>query len=154
MQKITPFLWFDDQAEEAANHYVSIFGDSGIDEVTRYGDEFPDQKGRVMTVGFHLGQQRFVALNGGPSFPFTEAISFVVHCEDQAEVDHFWGKLSDGGEEGRCGWLKDKYGVSWQVVPKVLGQLLGDPSRAPLVTKALLKMSKLDVRALTEAGAA
>ena len=153
MQKITPFLWFDTHAEEAANLYVSIFPDSKIEGVTRFGDEVPGPKGRVMTVTFWLNGQRFMALNGGPLFPFTEAISFFVTCENQAEIDEYWEKLLDGGEEGQCGWLKDRYGVSWQIVPSVLGEMQNDPDpqRAQRVTKAMLQMIKLDIDALKKA---
>ena len=121
MQKITPFLWFNDNAEEAVNLYVSIFKNSRINEVSRYGDAGPRPKGMIMTVSFQLDGQEFVALNGGPEFPFTEAISFYVSCETQAEVDELWEKLTAGGEESQCGWLKDKFGVSWQIVPTVAG---------------------------------
>jgi predicted 3-demethylubiquinone-9 3-methyltransferase (glyoxalase superfamily) len=153
MQKITPFLWYDTQAEEAANHYVSIFPDSKIESVTRFGDEVPGPKGRVMTVNFQLAGQRFMALNGGPMFPFTEAISFFVDCADQAELDGYWEKLLEGGEESQCGWLKDKFGVSWQIVPSVLGEMLSDPDpqKAQRVTEAMLKMIKLDIDALRQA---
>ena len=146
LQRITPFLWFDQQAEEAANFYVSIFKDSRIQGVTRYDEEGAKAAGRpkgsVMTVGFELEGQEFTALNGGPHFKFTEAISFVVHCETQAEVDHFWEKLSAGGQEVQCGWLKDKFGVSWQVVPTVLIEMLQDkdPKKAQAVMAAMLQM--------------
>src|SRR5438034_7121803 len=133
MQKISPFLWFDHQAEDAVNFYVSIFKNSKIGSVTRYAEEAAKASGRpkgsVMTVAFELNGQEFVALNGGPIFKFTEAISFVVNCETQAEVDHFWEKLSGGGQEVQCGWLKDRFGVSWQVVPTVLGEMLQDKDR-------------------------
>src|SRR5262245_28616676 len=125
-QRIAPFLWFDTQAEEAANFYTSIFKDSKIVTSTRYGDAGPGPKGSVMTVAFQLEGQDFVALNGGPLFKFTEAISFVVNCETQQEVDEYWGKLSKGGQEVQCGWLKDKYGLSWQIVPTILVELLQD----------------------------
>jgi predicted 3-demethylubiquinone-9 3-methyltransferase (glyoxalase superfamily) len=157
MQKITPFLWFDDKAEEAANLYVSIFKNSGINNITRYGDEGAAvagrPKGSVMTVDFTLDGQEFVALNGGPHFKFTEAVSFVVNCETQEEVDKFWEKLSEGGEKSQCGWLKDKYGLSWQVVPTVLSELFQDkdPKRSERVMKAMLQMSKLDIGALKQA---
>jgi len=153
MQKITPFLWYDTQAEEAAEHYVSIFPDSKIESVTRFGDEVPGPKGRVMTVNFQLAGQRFMALNGGPMFPFTEAISFFVDCKDQAELDGYWEKLLEGGEESQCGWLKDKFGVSWQIVPSVLGEMLSDPDpqKAQRVTEAMLKMIKLDIKELKQA---
>ena len=156
-QKITPFLWFDDKAEEAAKFYTSIFKNSKIGNITRYDEEAAGPTGRpagsVMTVDFQLGGQEFVALNGGPMFKFTEAISFVVNCENQEEVDYFWSKLSAGGEESRCGWLKDKFGLSWQIVPEILGELIGgkDPRRANNAMQAMLKMSKLDIKKLKEA---
>ena len=153
MQKITPFLWYDTQAQEAAEHYVSIFPHSKIESITRFGDEVPGPKGRVMTVTFELAGQRFMALNGGPMFPFTEAISFFVDCKDQAELDGYWEKLLEGGEESQCGWLKDKFGVSWQIVPSVLGEMMSDPDpqRAQRVTEAMLKMIKLDIDELRQA---
>jgi predicted 3-demethylubiquinone-9 3-methyltransferase (glyoxalase superfamily) len=153
MQKISPFLWFDTQAEEAAEHYVSIFPDSKIISVTHFGDEVPGPKGRVMTITFQLAGQRFMALNGGPMFPFTEAISLFVDCEDQEELDHYWEKLLEGGEESQCGWLKDRFGVSWQIVPSVLGEMLSDPDpeKAHRVTEAMLKMIKLDINELKQA---
>lgn len=157
MQKITPFLWFDDNAEEAANFYVSVFKNSKIGEVSRYGDAGEQAAGRpagtVMTVDFHLDGQDFVALNGGPHFKFTEAISFVVNCETQEEIDYFWEKLSGGGEEVQCGWLKDKYGLSWQVVPTVLGEMMQDKDaeKADRVMKAMLQMKKLDIATLKQA---
>lgn len=153
MQKITPFLWFDDQAEEAANFYVSIFKNSKILSVSRYGEVGPGENGKVMTVSFELDGQEFTALNGGPIFKFTEATSFYVHCETQQEVDEFWDKLSADGEPGQCGWLKDKYGLSWQIVPNVLGELLGDADRekAARVTQAMLKMHKLEIAVLLQA---
>ncbi|MEW2059751.1 VOC family protein [Streptomyces sp. NPDC007002] len=154
MQKITPCLWFDGQAEEAAEHYVAIFGgDSRIGDITYYGDEAPGRKGSVLTVGFRLAGQDWTGLNGGPQFPFTEAISLSVDCADQAEVDRFWGALSDGGEEGRCGWLKDRFGVSWQIVPRELPRLLADPdpAKAARTMKAMLGMGKLDLQALRDA---
>jgi len=152
-QKITPFLWFDDKAEEAADFYVSLFDDSKIDGVTHYGPNMPVREGTVMTVDFTLAGQKFVALNGGPEFQFTEAVSFFVSCKDQAEVDDFWKKLTDGGEESQCGWLKDKYGLSWQIVPEQLMQLLNDPDpgRAQRATQAMLKMQKIDVDELRRA---
>jgi len=157
MQKITPFLWFDDKAEEAANFYVSIFKNSKIDGITRYGESGAEASGRtkgtVMTVEFQLDGQELVALNGGPHFKFTEAISLVVNCETQKELDEFWEKLSAGGEKSRCGWLKDKYGLSWQVVPTVLGELFqsGDAEKSERVMKAMLQMDKLDIKTLKEA---
>jgi predicted 3-demethylubiquinone-9 3-methyltransferase (glyoxalase superfamily) len=151
--KITPFLWFDDQAEEAMNFYVSIFKDSKVGSVTRYGEAGPGPRGTVMSATFQLDGQEFMALNGGPLFKFTEAISFFVSCETQAEVDDLWAKLSEGGEAGRCGWLKDKYGLSWQIIPTALGEMLGDkdPQRAGRVMQAMLQMSKIDVQALKQA---
>lgn len=159
MQKITPFLWFDNQAEEAANFYTSVFKNSKIVNVARYGEEGAKASGRpkgtVMTVAFQLDGQEFVALNGGPHFKFTEAISFVVNCERQEEVDYYWGKLSEGGDEKaqQCGWLKDKYGVSWQIVPSALGGMLQDqdPKKSERVMKALLQMKKIDIKGLRQA---
>ena len=153
MQKITPFLWFDDNAEEAMNFYVSIFKNSKVVRVTRYGEAGPGPKGKVMVTEFQLDGQKFVALNGGPRFKFTEAISLVVNCETQAEVDEFWEKLSEGGEKSRCGWLKDKYGLSWQIVPTVLGELMKDkdPEKSKRVMEAMLQMDKLDIKGLQRA---
>jgi predicted 3-demethylubiquinone-9 3-methyltransferase (glyoxalase superfamily) len=153
MQKITPFLWFDTQAEEAANYYVSIFGNSRILKVARYGEGGPGPKGTVMTVSFEINGQQFTALNGGPKFGFTEAISFLVSCETQAEIDALWEKLSAGGKESRCGWLKDRYGLSWQLVPTILPELLGDKdrARAQRAMQAMLTMGKLDIAALKRA---
>ncbi len=153
MQTITPFLWFDTQAEEAANFYVSIFRNSKVLAVTRYGDAGPGPKGSVMTVRFQLDGQEFTALNGGPHFKFTEAISFSIPCKTQAEVDEFWGKLSAGGQEGPCGWLKDKYGLSWQVNPTILGEMLNDPDpqKAARVMQAMLGMKKIDIAGLRRA---
>jgi predicted 3-demethylubiquinone-9 3-methyltransferase (glyoxalase superfamily) len=152
-QKITPFLWFDANAEEAAKFYVSIFKDSKIARVARYGDAGPGPQGSVMTVEFRLAGQDFVALNGGPQFRFTEAISFVVNCETQKEVDEYWSKLSAGGQEVQCGWLKDKFGLSWQVVPTVLGKMLADPDpqRSKRVMEAMLQMKKIDIAGLEKA---
>lgn len=157
MQKITPFLWFDGQAEEAAKFYTSIFRNSKIGKIARYGDEGEKVSGRpaqsVMTVEFQLEGQEFVALNGGPQFKFTEAISFVVNCETQTEVDKYWNELSAGGQEGQCGWLKDRYGVSWQVVPTILAKLLSDKdtAKSERVMHALVKMVKLDIKKLKDA---
>lgn len=153
IQRITPFLWFDSQAEEAAKFYTSIFKNSKVGSVTRYAEGGPGPKGGVMTVAFELDGQQFVALNGGPQFKFTEAISFVVNCETQAEVDEFWEKLSEGGEKVQCGWLKDEYGLSWQIVPTVLGEMFQDkdPARSQRVMKALLQMKKLDIQGLKKA---
>ena len=153
-QKITPFLWFDSNAEEAVNFYTSIFKNSKPGILRRWGESGPGKPGSVMTVSFELDGQQFMALNGGPHFKFTPAISFFVNCETQEEVDHYWEKLSaDGGEKSRCGWLKDKYGISWQIVPSVLGKLLGDKdaAKANRVMQAMLQMTKLDVAALQRA---
>jgi len=153
-QKITPFLWFDNQAETAAQFYTSIFKNSKILHVSRYGDAGPRPKGGVMVVNFQLAGQEFTALNGGPRFTFSEAFSFVVNCENQREIDEYWSKLTaDGGQESMCGWLKDKFGFSWQIVPTVLGTLMGDkdPKKANRVMQALLQMKKLDIAKLTAA---
>jgi predicted 3-demethylubiquinone-9 3-methyltransferase (glyoxalase superfamily) len=159
MQRITPFLWFNDQAEEAANFYASVFRNSKVGHVARY-DEAGAQasgrpKGSAMTVAFQLDGQDFVALNGGPHFKFTEAMSFVVNCQTQEEVDHYWEKLSAGGDEKaqQCGWLKDKYGLSWQIVPDVLGKMMQDkdPKKSENVMRALLQMKKLDIKVLKQA---
>ena len=151
--RITPFLWFDHQAEEAANFYTSIFKNSKRGTVMRYGDEGPGLKGTVMSTTFELEGQEFIALNGGPMFTFSPAISFFVKCDTQAEVDHFWEKLSAGGEIQPCGWLKDRYGVSWQIVPTVLGEMLADedPEKAGRVMRAMLQMKKLDIEGLKRA---
>jgi predicted 3-demethylubiquinone-9 3-methyltransferase (glyoxalase superfamily) len=153
MQRITPFLWFDGKAEEATNFYVSLFKNSKIGRVTRYGEGGPGPKGSVMSVSFQLEGQEFYALNGGPQFKFTPAISFFVNCETQQEVDELWDKLSAGGRKDRCGWLQDKYGLSWQIVPSVLGKLLGDkdPEKAKRVMQAMLQMDKLDIARLQQA---
>jgi len=153
MQKITTFLWFDDKAEEAANFYVSLFKNSKIGAISRYGEGSPGPKGKVMVVTFQLGGQEFMALNGGPVFTFTPAISLLVNCETQAEVDELWGKLSAGGKKDRCGWLTDKYGVSWQIVPTVLGQMMQDkdPEKSRRVMQAMLAMDKLDIARLKQA---
>ena len=153
-QAFTTCLWFDTEGEEAANFYTSVFKDSRIGSISRYSDG-PRPAGTVITVEFELNGQKFVALNGGPEFKFTEAISFQIPCADQAEVDYYWDKLSEGGEEGACGWLTDKYGLSWQVVPTVLVELLSDADRvkAQRATQAMLSMSKLDVAALRKAHA-
>jgi predicted 3-demethylubiquinone-9 3-methyltransferase (glyoxalase superfamily) len=152
-QKIMPFLWFDNQAEEAASYYTSIFDDSAIREISRYGEGAPMPAGTAMTVDFQLSGERFMALNGGPEFKFTEAISLYVDCGSQAEVDELWNKLGAGGEPGPCGWLKDKYGLSWQIVPSILGTMLQDedPVRARRVMESMLQMSKIDVAALQQA---
>jgi predicted 3-demethylubiquinone-9 3-methyltransferase (glyoxalase superfamily) len=153
MNKITPFLWFDNQAEEAMNFYVSIFKNSKTGTITRYGEGAPVAKGTVMTASFQLDGQDFMALNGGPLFKFTEAVSFFVNCETQEEVDELWEKLSAGGEPGRCGWLKDKYGLSWQIIPSVLGELMRDkdPEKSKRVMQAMLQMNKLDIAGLKRA---
>jgi predicted 3-demethylubiquinone-9 3-methyltransferase (glyoxalase superfamily) len=153
MRKITPFLWFDDNAEEAVKFYVSVFKNSKIGKVARYGKAGPGPEGTVMTAEFELEGQKFIALNAGPKFKFTEAISFVVNCETQKEVDEFWEKLSAGGEKGRCGWLKDKFGLSWQIVPTALGKMMSDsdPARSQRVMKAMLQMDKLDIAGLKRA---
>ena len=154
MQKISPFLWFDDQAEEAVNFYTSIFKNSKILNVTRYGEVGPGPKDSVMTVAFQLEGQEFMALNGGPHFKFTEAISFVVKCKTQEEVDDLWENLYEGGgEKIQCGWLKDKYGVSWQIVPTILGEMISDPNRAKSqrVMEAMLKMKKIEIEGLKRA---
>jgi len=148
MQKISPFLWFDSNAEEAANFYVSIFKDSKILKIARYGEAGPGPAGSVMVVNFQIEGQDFIALNGGPLFKFTEAISFVINCQTQEEVDHYWNKLTaGGGQESQCGWLKDKYGLSWQVTPTILGELLADKDqkKAQRVMQAMLQMKKIDI---------
>ncbi|WP_137874650.1 VOC family protein [Rhodococcus sp. Q] len=154
MQKFTPCLWFDTQAEEAAQFYTSVFKDSSIGEISRYGEGMPKPAGTAMTVEFTLNGQTFTALNGGPEFAFSEAISFQVDCADQAEVDEYWAALTaDGGEESQCGWLKDKFGLSWQIVPRELQSVLGgpDPAGAQRAVQAMLQMRKLDINALKEA---
>ena len=156
MQRISPFLWFDDKAEEAAKFYVSVFRNSKLGAVSRYGESAAKASGRpagsVMTVEFHLDGQQFVALNGGPVFKFNESVSFVVNCETQAEIDHYWEKLCAGGVEVQCGWLKDKYGLSWQIVPSILPQLM-QGKKADKVMAAILTMKKLDIAALERAAA-
>jgi predicted 3-demethylubiquinone-9 3-methyltransferase (glyoxalase superfamily) len=156
MPKITPCLWFDTEGEEAAEFYTSVFPNSRIVEITRYGSAGPRAEGMVLTVEFELDGQRFTALNGGPDFQFNEAISFQVDCEDQAEVDKFWSTLSEGGEEGPCGWLKDRFGLSWQIIPSALPRLLSDPDRekSQRVMAAMLEMRKIDVDELEKAAAA
>ncbi len=150
MQRITPYLWFEDQAEEAASFYTSIFKNSKINEISRYGEGGPGPAGSVMLVSFELDGQQFIALNGGPQFQFTEAISFVINCESQEEVDYMWDRLTEGGEESMCGWLKDRYGISWQVVPTALPELLNapDPEAQQRVMEVFLKMSKIDLPTL------
>ncbi|MGI0081652.1 MAG: VOC family protein [Nitrososphaerales archaeon] len=153
MQKITPFLWFDGKAEEAMNFYVSIFKNSKILGVTRYGEEGPGAEGTVMSATFELQGQEFMALNGGPEFAFSPAISFFVNCETQQEVDELWEKLSKGGEKQRCGWLKDKFGVSWQIIPTALGEMLNDvdSAKSERVMNAMLQMDKIDIQSLRQA---
>ncbi len=153
MQRITPFLWFNNQAEEAVEFYTSTFRNSKIGNITRYGDHGPGPKGSVMTIAFQIEGQDFMALNGGPIFQFSEAVSFMVNCETQAEVDELWDKLSAGGQKSQCGWLKDKFGVSWQIVPTVLRRMLcdSDAARVGRVTQAMLKMTKIDIPTLQAA---
>ena len=154
MQKITPFLWFDNQAEEAVNFYTSVFKNSKMGNIARYGDAGPGPKGSVMTASFQLEGQEFIALNGGPHFKFTEAVSFVVNCETQEEIDSYWNKLtSGGGQESQCGWLKDKFGLSWQIVPTIIGKLLSDKDakRSQRVMQALMPMKKLIIADLQKA---
>ena len=153
MQKITPFLWFNDKAEEAMNFYTSIFKNSQVLKITRYTEGAPGPKGTVMTANFSLDGQEFVTLNGGPQFTFSPAISFVVNCETQEEVDEFWEKLSAGGERHECGWLQDKFGISWQIVPRILVEMLTDPdeTRAQRVMMAMLQMKKIDIALLKKA---
>jgi predicted 3-demethylubiquinone-9 3-methyltransferase (glyoxalase superfamily) len=153
MQKITPFLWFNDQAEDAMHFYVSIFKNSKVGHVTRCGEAGPGPKGAVMSATFQLEGQDFMALNGGPHFSFTPAISMFVNCETQEEVDEFWEKLSAGGSKERCGWLKDKYGLSWQIIPSALGKLMGDknPAKAKSVMNAMLQMNRIDIKTLQQA---
>jgi len=155
MQKINPFLWFDSEAEDAANFYTSIFRNSRIVNVSRYGDAGPGGKGRVMSVSFELDGQTFMALNGGPMFTFSPAISFFVNCETQTEVDDLWARLCEGGEPSRCGWLKDRFGVSWQIIPSVLGRLLqgSEPAKSSRVMEAMMKMGKIEIAELKEAAA-
>ena len=153
MPRITPFLWFDNQAEEAARFYTSVFKNSKITHIARYLEGSPGPVGTVMTVGFELDGQPFTALNGGPLFKFTEATSFVVHCDTQEEVDEFWSKLSAGGSESQCGWLKDKFGLSWQIVPTLLLEMLKDKDveKSKRVTQAMLRMKKIDIKTLKQA---
>jgi predicted 3-demethylubiquinone-9 3-methyltransferase (glyoxalase superfamily) len=153
MQKITPFLWFDGKAEEAMNFYTSIFKNSKIGRISRYGEAGPGPKGTVMSATFQLDGQEFMALNGGPQFTFSPAISFFVNCETQEEVDELWDRLSEGGEKQRCGWLKDKYGVSWQIIPSALGRMLQDkdPEKSKRVMKAMLQMTRIEIEILKQA---
>ena len=152
---ITPCLWFNKEAEEAANFYVAVFKDSKINNVSRYGKEgyevHGQKEGTVMTVDFTLNGQPYLGLNGGPHFKFTEAVSFTIYCDTQEEIDHYWNKLTEGGEESQCGWLKDKFGLSWQVVPTILPQLMKDPARSGRVMNAFLKMKKYDIETLKNA---
>lgn len=149
----TTCLWFDGQAEEAAKYYISIFKDAGLGRVTRHSEAGPGPAGTVLTVDFELNGQKFVALNGGPQFTFNEAVSFQIHCADQEEVDYYWSRLTEGGEEVACGWLKDRYGLSWQVVPDVLIDMISDPDpdKAKRATEAMLSMTKFDIAALQKA---
>ncbi len=153
MQKITPFLWFDNTAEEAVEFYTSIFKDSKILNSARYGDTGPGPKGSVMTMTFQLDGQEFMALNGGPTFKFSEAISLIVNCDSQEEIDYYWEKLSAGGKEVQCGWLKDKFGLSWQIVPRIVGELMADkdPEKTNRVMQAILGMVKIDIEELKKA---
>ncbi len=153
MQKITPFLWFNEDAEEAVNFYTSIFQNSKVGKISRLGDEVPGPKGKVLTATFQLDGLELMALNGGPEYSFTPAISFFVHCQTQDEVDYFWEKLSAGGEKGPCGWLKDRFGVSWQIVPDILLELMNDPDpeKARRVTQAMLKMGKIEIAGIKQA---
>ena len=153
MKKITPFLWFDDKAEEAMNFYISIFKDSKVLNITRYGKDAPYPEGTAFVVSFLLNGQEFMAVNAGPEFKFTEAISLYVDCKSQQEVDELWDKLSECGEKGRCGWLKDRYGLSWQIIPTILGELMSDKDveKARRVTQAMLEMDKIDIDGLKQA---
>jgi len=153
VQKITPYLWFDNNAEEAMNFYLSIFKNSKVGNVSRYGEAGPGPAGTVMSATFELDGQEFMALNGGPQFKFTEAISLFVNCETQQEVDALWGQLSDGGEESMCGWVRDRFGLWWQIIPSALGEMLGDkdPQKSKRVMEAMLKMSKIEIQALKDA---
>ena len=156
MQRITPCLWFDTEGEDAARFYTSIFPNSKITDVARYGSAGPRPEGTVMTVSFELDGQEFLALNGGPQFTFSEALSFQVFCQTQEEVDAYWSKLSEGGEEGPCGWLKDRFGLSWQIVPTVLPELLADPdaAKSQRVMQAMLGMRKIEIEGLEQAAKA
>jgi predicted 3-demethylubiquinone-9 3-methyltransferase (glyoxalase superfamily) len=153
--QLTIFLWFENRAEEAANFYTSVFKDSKIENINRYGKEGFEihgrEEGTVMTVSFRINGQSFTALNGGPVFKFNEAISFQIFCETQAEIDYYWNRLSDEGQEGQCGWLKDKFGISWQIIPEILSELMSDPAIAVRVTKAFLQMKKFDIESLMQA---
>ncbi len=153
MPKITPFLWFDGNAEEAVNFYTSLFKNSKILSVSRYGDTGPGPKGSVMVMRFELDGQQFLALNGGPLYKFSPAVSFLIDCQTQEEIDRFWEKLSDGGKTSQCGWLDDKFGLSWQIVPTILGELLSDkdPKKSARVMKAMLGMTKIEIKGLKDA---
>jgi predicted 3-demethylubiquinone-9 3-methyltransferase (glyoxalase superfamily) len=152
MPRLTPNLWFDTNGKEAAEFYCSVFPNSGIKNVSYYGDAGPRKAGTVLTVDFMLDGQEFTAINGGPEFPFSEAVSFLINCADQAEVDYYWDKLSDGGEEVQCGWLKDKFGLSWQVVPEGLAELVTDPTeRGERAMRAMMEMKKLDIAKIKKA---
>ena len=153
MPPITPFLWFNNNAEEAMNFYVSVFKNSKVNRIVRYGEAGPGPAGTVMTVEFELDGQEFVGLNGGPHFKFTEAVSFTVRCETQEDIDYYWEKLSEGGQKSRCGWLKDKFGLSWQVEPRILGDLISDadPEKAKRLMQAMLKMDKIDIEPIKRA---
>jgi predicted 3-demethylubiquinone-9 3-methyltransferase (glyoxalase superfamily) len=153
MQDLTPFLWFDTEAEEAATYYTSIFDDGKITHISHAGSAMPGAAGKVLEVDFELNGQRFIALNGGPQYKFNEAVSFMIHCDTQDEVDRYWSRLTDGGEEGPCGWLKDRYGLSWQIVPKLIFHLIRDPDpiKSQAAMGAMLKMHKLDSAALQAA---
>ncbi|MBP7119331.1 VOC family protein [Candidatus Woesebacteria bacterium] len=153
MQKISPFLWFDGQAEEAVTFYVSLFKNSKINMIARYGDEVPEMKGKVLTASFVLDGVEFMAIDGGPHYKINEAISFFVHCEDQAEVDHLWDKLAEGGKPLQCGWITDKFGLTWQIIPKLLGKLMSDPDpkKSGRVMQAMLQMVKIDEALLYQA---
>ena len=153
MQKILTCLWYDNQAEDAVRFYTSIFKNSKIENISSYGDEGPGQKGMVLTITFELNGQEMMALNGGPEYKFTPAVSLFVNCDNQEEVDYYWEKLSEGGEKGQCGWLTDKYGVSWQIVPTILGTLMSDKDaqKSAQVMHALLQMTKLDIKMLKQA---
>ncbi len=151
MQKITPFLWFDTQAEEAAHFYTSIFPNSKINNITRFGSSGPGPEGSVMTIGFELNGLKFIALNGGPHYQFNNAISFMVDCDSQEEIDHYWSKLTEGGQEIQCGWLNDRFGVAWQIVPKVFFELIKDEEKSQRVMQALYAMKKIDIQKLRDA---
>jgi predicted 3-demethylubiquinone-9 3-methyltransferase (glyoxalase superfamily) len=153
LQKITPFLWFNTEAEEAMNFYTSVFPNSKVIDVSRFGEGAPGEPGAVMTARFEIEGMEFTALNGGPEFNFTEAVSFMVHCQGQDEVDYYWSRLTEGGEESQCGWLKDRFGVSWQITPDALLEMLGDPDREKSwrVMEAMLQMQKIDIAALERA---